>query len=50
MNRTFAIALVAAGALCISFAAPLVKAIDLGPSAIGAYRTGIAAFILMRRK
>ncbi len=41
-----AIALVAAGALCISFAAPLVKAIELGPSAIGAYRTGIAAFIL----
>ena len=39
-------ALVAAGALCISFAAPLVKAIELGPSAIGAYRTGIAAFIL----
>ena len=46
MNRPLAIALVAAGALCISFAAPLVKAIELGPSAIGAYRTGIAAFIL----
>ena len=47
MNRLTAIGLVAAGALCISFAAPLVKAIELGPSAIGAYRTGIAAFILL---
>ena len=38
--------LVALGALCISFAAPLVKWITLEPTAIGFYRTAIASLTL----
>jgi drug/metabolite transporter (DMT)-like permease len=46
MSSWWAYGLVAFGASCISFAGPLVKWIDAGPTVIGFYRTAIASVVL----
>ena len=46
MSSWWAYGLVAFGASCISFAGPLVKWIDAGPTVIGFYRTAIASVAL----
>ncbi len=46
MRTSTALVLIGLGALGLSFAAPLVKWISLGPTTIGVYRMGLASLAL----